>query len=214
MTAAARAAAVTLLTIAAACSWPSAAAAHSQLEAATPAAGSTLDAAPAQVTLRFSAGVLPQYADVAVQVGDGESSAVPVEVQNDTVTGDLAALAPGAGGTQEPTAWTVAYRIVSADGHPITGEVTFSAPPPAPAPAPTPVEPPSTDGSAPSSPSTTAPAPPEQSSTPSAGGESDPGQEPDTTEGTSLRTLGAYGAAGLAGGAALVLLRRSRRRSP
>lgn len=93
------------------------AAAHASLVSSTPTQDAQVGPAPRQVSFTFSEEV-QEPAFVAVSGPDGGSllAGDPV-VDGATVTQDVAA---GGAGT-----WTAAYRVVSEDGHPITGEITF-----------------------------------------------------------------------------------------
>ena len=95
------------------------AAAHATLQSSDPAENSVLDAAPDEVTLTFNQSVSQNFATVTVVGSDGMDWAAsdPV-VDGSTVTVDLDGL--GAGGD-----YTIGYRVVSADGHPITGSIPF-----------------------------------------------------------------------------------------
>ncbi|SIN26158.1 hypothetical protein SAMN04489832_4565 [Micromonospora cremea] len=94
--------------------------AHSDLKSASPAAGSVTKAAPAAVGLVFNEGVL----SASLTVTDGCGRTVPAQV---TVRGRnvQATLRPG---DQAPPsgAWSVRWRAVSEDGHPISGTVPFT----------------------------------------------------------------------------------------
>lgn len=94
--------------------------AHSDLKSASPAAGSVTDAAPAAVALVFNEGVLS--ASLTVTDGCGRTVPAKVTVRDRNVQ---ATLRPG---EQAPLsgAWSVRWRAVSADGHPISGEVPFT----------------------------------------------------------------------------------------
>lgn len=97
------------------------AAAHSELTSSDPAQDSVVATAPQQVTLTFSDQVKDFEPQATVQVGNGEPAAAPVKVDGNKLivtTGDI----PAASG---PARWQVAFRIVSADGHPISGAVSF-----------------------------------------------------------------------------------------
>ncbi|MEW1931853.1 copper resistance CopC family protein [Rhodococcus sp. NPDC079359] len=95
------------------------AAAHATLQSSNPAENSVLDAAPDEVTLTFNQSVQSNFATVTVIGSDGTQwgASDPV-VDGSTVTVDLDGL--GAGGD-----YTIGYRVVSADGHPITGSIPF-----------------------------------------------------------------------------------------
>ena len=91
--------------------------AHTRLEGSSPAAGAVVPTGTDTVVLEFSGAVRAELSTVVVN-GPGGASGTrgPVVVQDGRVTQPLAApLAAGA--------WTVAYRVVAADGHPITGSL-------------------------------------------------------------------------------------------
>lgn len=92
--------------------------AHAALTGTDPKAGATLDALPATVRLTFSDPLDPQFVRVRVTAPDG--TAVGVEP---TVKGQSVTLSPDDGGAGK---YTVAYRVVSKDGHPVSGTLTFT----------------------------------------------------------------------------------------
>lgn len=96
------------------------AAAHDVLEGAEPAAGATVSEAPEQITLTYSDEV--QKVGNRVSVADASGSVVAEGEPTATgreVTFDLPAdLAPGT--------YTTTWRVVSSDGHPISGETGFT----------------------------------------------------------------------------------------
>lgn len=95
------------------------AAAHATLQSSNPAENSMLDAAPDEVTLTFNQSVQSNFATVTVIAPDGiDWAASDPVVDGSTVTVDLDGL--GAAGE-----YTIGYRVVSADGHPITGSIPF-----------------------------------------------------------------------------------------
>jgi methionine-rich copper-binding protein CopC len=93
--------------------------AHNVLVSSDPANGATLDAAPQQVTFTFDQPI--ENFDPALKVfgpnGNEFTTAAPT-VQGTTVSAPMAA---GPAGD-----YRAVYRIVSADGHPVTGEITFT----------------------------------------------------------------------------------------
>ena len=101
------------------------ASAHTELTGSDPADGATVITAPASVTLSFNEGVQDFALSVVVTGPDGTQYAAGEPVADGTsVTTTVNPL--GSAGI-----YTVAYRIVSADDHPVTGQVTFAyAPPP------------------------------------------------------------------------------------
>lgn len=96
------------------------ASAHDTLISSDPAADQRLAEAPSAVTLTFSADVLDMGAAVVVSDGRGTDwvSAAPA-VDGPTVTAVLDPGMPEAG-------YEIRWRVVSSDGHPITGLVPFT----------------------------------------------------------------------------------------
>jgi methionine-rich copper-binding protein CopC len=94
--------------------------AHNALAGSTPAAGSTLTTMPTSVTLNFEEPPLSSGMAVVVTAPDKSlvSPASPVLTGSDVVT-PLAPLT--ASGT-----YSVAWRVVADDGHPVTGTFTFT----------------------------------------------------------------------------------------
>lgn len=98
--------------------WAAPASAHAGLVSSTPENGARLDTLPAEVSLTFNEEISePAYVVVTAPDGSRESGGDP-EVSGDTVTQQLT-------GDQEGT-YIAAYRVVSEDGHPVTGRVEFS----------------------------------------------------------------------------------------
>ncbi|MFJ6659638.1 copper resistance protein CopC [Streptomyces sp. NPDC091377] len=96
------------------------AAAHTGLRTTTPTADTTLPAPPPEVRLTFSDPMSEKYAQVAVTAADGSSAAEgEPRVSGSTVTLTLAAGTPAG-------RYTVGYRVVSADGHPVEGSYAFT----------------------------------------------------------------------------------------
>ncbi|WP_328690008.1 copper resistance protein CopC [Streptomyces phaeochromogenes] len=96
------------------------AAAHTELDISSPGANAQLAGLPPRVTLTFSDAMTQKYAKVAVTAPDGTSAASgEPQVSGKTVT---LALEPTSGAGR----YTVGYRVVSADGHPVSGSYTFT----------------------------------------------------------------------------------------
>ncbi|KUO16225.1 copper resistance CopC family protein [Streptomyces dysideae] len=94
--------------------------AHTELETRSPGADASLAGLPPRVTLTFSDTMTEKYAQVAVTAADGTSVAQgEPEVDGDTVTLALDTGAPAG-------RYTVGYRVVSADGHPVSGSYAFT----------------------------------------------------------------------------------------
>lgn len=97
--------------------------AHDSLIGSDPASGSALDAAPEQIVLEFSGNLMTLGdSSAAVVVSDSEGrdwaeSAPVVEGREATI-----ALADG----MPADDYEVAWQVVSEDGHPISGVVTFT----------------------------------------------------------------------------------------
>ncbi len=96
--------------------------AHNSLVSSNPANETTVQESPAAVELTF---------DQPVQKGEGLNTVSvtgpaatgwktgPVEVRSNVVSAPLDELGPAG-------AYRIAYRIVSADGHPVSGEIDFT----------------------------------------------------------------------------------------
>jgi methionine-rich copper-binding protein CopC len=95
------------------------ASAHASLVGSDPEDGATLASAPTSITLTFSEPVgTPAY--VAVAAPDGGKVAVSnLRALDRTVTATLA-------DADEKWRYTASYRVVSADGHPVEGTVTYT----------------------------------------------------------------------------------------
>ncbi|HEY1135266.1 MAG TPA: copper resistance CopC family protein [Nocardioides sp.] len=90
--------------------------AHASLVSSSPEGGASVATVPAEVSLTFSQEVrAPAYVVLTSPSGD-LADGDPV-IDGDTVT---QAVTPGPAGS-----YSLTFRVVSADGHPITGEVTF-----------------------------------------------------------------------------------------
>ncbi|MFF7166869.1 copper resistance protein CopC [Streptomyces sp. NPDC008086] len=96
------------------------AAAHTELDTSSPGAQATLAGLPPNATLTFSDSMTQKYAKVAVTGPDGKSAAAgDPQVDGKTVTLPLDTGSPAG-------RYTVGYRVVSADGHPVSGSYTFT----------------------------------------------------------------------------------------
>ncbi|WP_262849628.1 copper resistance CopC family protein [Mumia quercus] len=163
--------------------------AHSALVDSTPREGQTLTAAPTTIELTYSEDVQEIGAFVALRDAD------------DAVVAELEPRISGAVVTaQVPTTlaagrYSVVWRVVSSDGHPIQGAIPFSVEGAAPSPTPTP------------SPETTAP--------PAKADQTDAASEEDDSDGTPVLVvaLAAVAAVVALGTAALVARRRNRTRT-
>ncbi|MFB8407442.1 copper resistance protein CopC [Streptomyces sp. NPDC055912] len=162
------------------------AAAHTDLVSSSPARGASLDRPPTAIRLTFSDEMTERYAKVALTAPDGSAA----DVAGLDVSGRTATLPvePGlAAGT-----YTVGYRVVSADGHPVAGSFAFTVE----RPVPTPTSSPRAPSSAPAPPSTRPPSSPRESS---------PSEFP------AMAALSALGAAVVVSAGAVVVRRRRSR---
>ncbi|MFE6733199.1 copper resistance protein CopC [Microbacterium sp. NPDC057650] len=111
-----------LLTAALLLAGPLSASAHDELVSATPAADATAETLPAQLVLTFSGDVLDADGATMIQVTD--PSGAPVTDGAPTVDGTTVTQPLAEGGPAG--AYHVAWKVVSADGHPIAGEYAFT----------------------------------------------------------------------------------------
>jgi len=96
--------------------------AHADLTSTNPADGSQLSVAPENVELTFSETLLPDTVEIAVTTESrGLIGNTIFSTTGDTVTVDWDQTLPG-------DTYQVAYRVVSNDGHPVTGAFSFSYP--------------------------------------------------------------------------------------
>jgi methionine-rich copper-binding protein CopC len=103
------------------------ASAHTRLESSDPADGASVATAPESVSLTFNEDIQAEFASMTVVGPDGTN------YQTGALTASggriSAAVSPlGAAGTYE-----IGYRVVSDDGHPVQGKVTFTLTAPGPA---------------------------------------------------------------------------------
>jgi copper resistance protein C len=97
------------------------AAAHSVLLSTSPARGGTVPIAPSNVSLIFNEMPQGEFSTIHVTGPDGQRrDNGHVQVVNDVVSEPLA-------GTRPAGRYVVDWRVVSADGHPVSGEFTFTA---------------------------------------------------------------------------------------
>jgi hypothetical protein len=98
------------------------ASAHNSLTGSNPADKAVLDAGPGEIVLTFDQPVQEGEGlnSIAVTGPDGEQwQGGAATVDSNVVTAPVRELGPS--GT-----YTIGYRIVSADGHPVSGELTFT----------------------------------------------------------------------------------------
>lgn len=95
--------------------------AHDELIGSSPAAGSSVDELPDEVELTFSAVLLAEPAATDVVVTDAAGADLTegdLVIDGTRITQPLSGTAAGV--------VTVIWRVVSSDGHPVSGEFTFT----------------------------------------------------------------------------------------
>ena len=97
---------------------PASLALHARLVGSNPRDGSSVDTAQ-EVTLAFDEDVDPTFVKVAVQGPDGSETAGSPRVSGREVTQALATDLPAG-------EHVVTFRVVSTDGHPVSGTLTFT----------------------------------------------------------------------------------------
>lgn len=116
-----RAFAVLALAVVALLATAAPASAHNVLISTDPGKGASLETGPSQITLTFDAPVQGGDINQVSVLGPDKSQWTEgaVQIQSNVVTAPVRPLGPA--GT-----YTVGYRILSADGHPVEGEYTFT----------------------------------------------------------------------------------------
>ncbi|HEX5406354.1 MAG TPA: copper resistance CopC family protein [Pseudonocardiaceae bacterium] len=96
------------------------ASAHNVLLSTTPAAGSSISTGPSTVVFNFNAPV--QFGDNTIAVigpnGTHWEKSSKATVSGDTVSAPVVPLGPAG-------VYTASYHVISADGHPVQGDITF-----------------------------------------------------------------------------------------
>lgn len=95
-----------------------AASAHDELTGTTPNNGATVTSAPSSLELTFAEKPLAVGNQISVKAPDGSTSKATPKVDGSTVSAPFAGHGDGA--------YTVTWRVVSSDGHPISGSYTFT----------------------------------------------------------------------------------------
>jgi methionine-rich copper-binding protein CopC len=99
--------------------------AHAHLTSATPAAGSTITAAPTELDLTFSEDVNLKFTGVIVT---GPKKTVVKTGQAMLMSGNTKLMVP-IEGTLDPGIYTVAWHALSTDGHKTNGTYSFTLKP-------------------------------------------------------------------------------------
>lgn len=99
---------------------------HTTLEASSPARDTMLDSSPSELRLTFNERIDPQLANVRLVADDGTAQPLGELIRGDSAQEIVAAVtAPLA-----PGRYTVEWRVVGADGHPVDGDYAFTVEPP------------------------------------------------------------------------------------
>ncbi|MEJ7774182.1 MAG: copper resistance CopC family protein [Nocardioidaceae bacterium] len=100
---------------------------HSLLLNTDPVDGAQVAGIPAEIRFTFNKDVEPQFASVTVSVDGRPAYEVGTRVDGSTVVAEIPPqpVEPG----DDTELWEVAYRVVSGDGHPITGDISVTASP-------------------------------------------------------------------------------------
>ena len=99
--------------------------AHDILVGTSPADGSVVAVVPAQVTLTFEQPALAVGTEIIVTGTAGQEQSGSAALVNNTVTEYLRPGSPAG-------RYTVAWKVTSADGHPVSGQFSFTASSPSP----------------------------------------------------------------------------------
>ncbi|WP_320668930.1 copper resistance CopC/CopD family protein [Patulibacter defluvii] len=121
-TAPGRALRLALLALLVALALPAVAGAHASLTGSQPASGAVVERAPERVVFRFSEQVEGAFGALRVVDERGRR----VDDGHVTRTDGGSALAVGLRSGTGRGAYTATYRVVSADGHPVSGGITFT----------------------------------------------------------------------------------------
>ena len=101
----------------------SAATGHAGLAFSSPEDGAVLDIAPEEVVLTFTEELLSDLVEISVLDADDNPVVITEVPQTPPPGTDVKIPWPA---DLPPGEYSVAFRVVSADGHPVTGRVTFS----------------------------------------------------------------------------------------
>ena len=100
--------------------------AHTRLESSDPADGSSLASAPESVSLRFNEDIQAEFVTVSVVGPNG------TQYQNGVVSAAGGQITTAVSPLGPAGPYEIGYRVVSDDGHPVTGKVSFTLTAPGP----------------------------------------------------------------------------------
>lgn len=99
--------------------WPATVMAHSHMETSVPENGATVIEPLEEVVLTFSAGI-EEGSTLTLTGVEGKVEFTEFEIEDRKVRGTLAEPLPDG-------QWTLGWNVISEDGHPIEGEITFES---------------------------------------------------------------------------------------
>jgi methionine-rich copper-binding protein CopC len=122
------------------------ASAHTRLLSSDPADGTSLDTGPDRVSLEFNESMQPGFSTITVVGADG------TQFQTGDVTADGDSVSIGVSPLGAAGRYEIGYRVISEDGHPVTGSVAFTLTTDGPAASAPVAAPPATAAAAPAAP--------------------------------------------------------------
>ena len=178
---------------------------HADLQVSTPEDGESLEIAPEEIRLTFSEELFEELVEISILDAAGDLYST-IEVEQTPPPGtDVIFPWP----TQAPPGeYSIAYRVVSADGHPVTGTISFSYA--ATAPEPSTPEPTPSDSTPSAESSTPAPSPTASTPSPSSATESSTSSSTDSSSGAPLVILGVVLLLGVIATSAIIARARQR----
>lgn len=179
--------------------------AHADLQVSTPEDGESLEVAPEEIRLTFSEELFEELVEISILDAAGDLySTIEVEQTPPPGTDVIFPWPPQA----PPGEYSIAYRVVSADGHPLTGTISFSYA--TTAPEPSAPEPTSSDSTPSAESSTPASSPTASAPSASPTNESSTSSSTDSSSGTPLVVLGVVLLLGVIAASAIIVRARQR----
>lgn len=174
--------------------------AHADLQVSTPEDGESLEVAPEEIRLTFSEELFEELVEISILDAAGDLySTIKVEQTPPPGTDVIFPWPP----QTPPGEYSIAYRVVSADGHPVTGTISFSY-------AATTPEPSSSDSTPSAQSSTPASSPTASAPSASPTKESSTSSSTDSSSGTPLVVLGVVLLLGVIAASAIIVRARQR----
>ena len=184
--------------------------AHADLQVSTPEDGESLEVAPEEIRLTFSEELFEELVEISILDAAGDLySTIGVEQTPPPGTDVIFPWPPQA----PPGEYSIAYRVVSADGHPVTGTVSFSYAATAPEPSalePSALEPSSSDSTPSAQSSTPASSPTASAPFASPASESSTSSSTDSSSVTPFVVIGVVLLLGVIAASAIIVRARQR----